>query len=159
MKQDFIIEPINRRNFEEFLSLIDRLAEYEKLTPPDEQAKRRLRKDGLSKTPKYEAYVGKKDGKYVGYIIFYMTYSSVLGKPTLYIEDLFVVPEYRRIGIGQHFFDFALKQAKERDCGRVEWHVLDWNKPGLGFYEKNQATHLSHWLFYRLTRDQFDDIA
>jgi GNAT superfamily N-acetyltransferase len=159
MNEELIIEPINPRNFDAFLYLIDRLAEYEELIPPDKDAKRRLREDGLSKKPKYEAYVGKIDGKYIGYIIFFMTYSSVLAKPTLYLEDIYVVQEYRRTGLGQQLFNFVLKKAKERDCGRVEWHVLDWNKLGIQFYKKNQATHLSHWLFYRLTSDQFDNVV
>jgi GNAT superfamily N-acetyltransferase len=157
MKGDLIIEPIKTSNFDEFLSLIDKLAEYEKLTPTDVTAKIRLRKDGLSKTPKYEAYVGKIEDKYVGYIIFFMMYSSLLAKPTLYLEDIFVLKEHRKTGIGQKFFNFIVSKAKERDCGRIEWHVLDWNKPGIKFYEKNNAKHLSNWLFYRLTSDQFDD--
>jgi GNAT superfamily N-acetyltransferase len=157
MKEDLKIEHIQPSNFDEFLYLIDKLAEYEKLTPTDEKAKIRLRKDGLSKIPKYEAYIAKIDNKYVGYIIFFMTYSSLLAKPTLYLEDIFVLKEYRKKGIGQKFFKFIVLKAKERDCGRIEWHVLDWNKPGIKFYEKNNAKHLSNWLFYRLTNDQFDD--
>jgi GNAT superfamily N-acetyltransferase len=157
MKETFIIEPIKPGNFDEFVFLIEKLAEYEELTPPDEQARKRLRKHGLAKKPKYEACVGKIDDKYIGYIIFFMTYSSVLGKPTLYLEDIFVLPEYRRKGVGQKLFKYIVAKAKERDCGRIEWHVLDWNVPGIAFYEKNDAQCLSHWLLYRVTRDQFDD--
>ena len=158
MKENLKIEPIKHKNFDEFLYLIDKLAEYERLTPPDENAKVRLRKDGLSKKPKYEAYVGKIDNKYVGYIIFFMTYSSILAKPTLYIEDIFVLKEHRRKGLGQKFFNFIISIAKERDCGRIEWHVLDWNQPGIKFYEKNYAKKLSNWVLYRLTSDQFDNL-
>jgi len=157
MKETFIIEPIKSGNFDEFVFLIEKLAEYEELTPPDEQAKKRLRKDGLAKEPKYEACVGKINDKYIGYIIFFMTYSSILGKPTLYLEDIFVLPEYRRKGFGQKLFNFIVVKAKERGCGRIEWHVLDWNSPGIAFYEKNDAQHVSHWLLYRVTSDQFDD--
>ena len=157
MKQDLIIEPIKNSNFDEFLKLIVKLAEYEKLTPPDEKAKIQLRKDGLSKKPKYEAYVGKINEKYVGYIIFFMTYSSILAKQTLYLEDIFVLNEYRKKGIGQKLFNFIISKAKERNCGRIEWHVLDWNQVGIKFYEKNNAKLLSNWLLYRLTSDQFDD--
>ncbi len=157
MKENLIIEPIKNNNFDEFLYLIDKLAEYEKLTPPDEKAKIRLRKDGLSKNPKYEAYIGKIDDKYIGYVIFFMSYSSFLAKPVLYLEDIFVLKEHRKTGIGQKLFNFIVSKAKERDCGRIEWHVLDWNKLGINFYEKNNAKHLSNWLYYRLTSDQFDD--
>jgi GNAT superfamily N-acetyltransferase len=158
MKEELIIEPINPQNFDDFLLLIDKLAAYEALTPPDKDAKRRLRADGLSKKPKYEAYVGKINGKSIGYIIFYMTYSSVLAKPTLYLEDIFVVSEHRRTGVGQQFLQFLATTAKQRDCGRIEWHVLNWNKPSIQFYEKYHAHNLSTWVLYRLTSDQFDDL-
>ena len=157
MKEDLIIEPIKNSNFDEFFNLIVNLAEYEKLTRPDENAKVRLKKHGLSKKPKYEAYVGKIEGKYVGYIIFFMTYSSILAKPTLYLEDIFVLKEYRCMGVGQKLFSFIVSKAKERDCGRIEWHVLDWNQTAIKFYEKNNAKHISNWLFYRLTSDKFND--
>ena len=158
MKFDLVIEPIKSGNFNEFLFLIDKLAKYEKLTPPDDKAKLRLRKDGLSKNPKYEAYLGKIDDKYVGYIIFFITYSSFLAKPLLYIEDIFVLRDYRKKGIGQKLLNFIILKAKERDCGRIEWHVLDWNQLGRKFYEKNNAKCLSNWLLYRLTSDQFEDL-
>jgi len=157
MDENLIIEPIKSSNFDEFVYLIEKLAEYEKLPPPKEEAKMRLRKDGLSKKPKYEAYVGKIDDKYVGYIIFFMTYSSILGKQTLYLEDIFVLKEHRQKGVGQKLFNFVVSKAKERDCGRVEWQVLEWNQVGIKFYKKNNAKHLSDWLNYRLTSDQFDD--
>jgi len=157
MKNDLIIEPVKHNNFNEFLHLIDKLAEYEKLTPPDEKAKMRLRKDGLSKKPKYQAYIGKIDDKYVGYIIFFMAYSSFIAKPTLYLEDIFVLNEYRKIGVGQKLLNFIVSKAKEKDCGRIEWHVLDWNQLGIKFYEKNNAKCLSNWLLYRLTSDQFNN--
>jgi GNAT superfamily N-acetyltransferase len=157
MKQDLVIEPIKHSNFNEFLHLLDKLAEYEKLTPPDEKAKKRLKKDGLSKKPKYEAYVGKIDDKYVGYVIFFMAYSSFIAKPTLYLEDIFVSKEYRKTSIGQKLFNFTVSKAKDRDCGRIEWHVLDWNQLGIKFYEKNNAKCLSNWLLYRITSDQFND--
>ena len=157
MKFDLIIEPIKSANFNEFLFLIAKLAEYEKLTPPDDKAKLQLKKDGLSNRSKYAAYLGKINDKYVGYIIFFMTYSSFLAKPILYLEDIFVLKEYRKKGVGQKLFNFIVLKAKERDCGRIEWHVLDWNQLGIKFYEKNNAKCLSNWLLYRLTSDQFED--
>jgi GNAT superfamily N-acetyltransferase len=155
MDENLTIEPIKHSNFNEFLFLVDRLAEYEKLTPPDGKAKIRLRKDGLSKNPKYEAYLGKKDDRYIGYVIFFMCYSSFLAKPVLYLEDIFVLNEHRKTGVGQKLLNYIVSLAKERDCGRIEWHVLDWNQLGIKFYEKNNAKHLSNWLYYRLTNDQF----
>ncbi len=159
MDDNFTIEPIKCTNFNEFLFLVDKLAEYEKLTPPDDKAKIRLRKDGLSKNPKYEAFLGKKDDRYIGYVIFFMSYSSFLAKPVLYLEDIFVLKENRKTGVGQKLFNFIVSLAKERDCGRIEWHVLNWNQLGIKFYEKNNAKHLSNWLYYRLTSDQFDNFV
>jgi GNAT superfamily N-acetyltransferase len=158
MKEELIIEPISKRNFDDFLSLIGKLAEYEELTPPDEGAKKRLREHGLSEHPMYEAYVGKRQGAYVGYIIFFMAYSSILGKPTLYLEDIFVLKEQRRKGVGQQFFKFIVNQAKKRGCGRIEWHVLDWNQSGIRFYEKYKAIPMPHWVLFRLTNNQFNDL-
>jgi len=156
MKHEIVIDRVNSENFEEFFFLINKLAEYEKLTPPDAEAKARLKKDGLSTEPRYEAYLGKLGEKAVGYIIFFLTYSSFLALPTLYLEDIFVLEEYRRKGIGQQLFEFCIKQAKDRGCSRIELCVLNWNVPALKFYEKNHAMRLD-WTFYRLNRKQIED--
>ena len=156
MKQKISIEKVRHENFNEFLYLVEKLAEYEKLDPPDQQAKHRLRIDGLHENPKYEAYIAKIDEKFVGYIIYFMSYSSFLALPTLYLEDIFVLNEYRQKQIGQTLFNFCVKKADEKGCGRIEWHVLDWNKPGINFYEKNKGKYLIEWKYYRLTKDQFD---
>jgi GNAT superfamily N-acetyltransferase len=155
MQQDFTVVKLTEERFDDFIYLIEKLAEYEKLDPPDDKAKIRLKKDGLSENPKYEAYLGIVGGKAVAYIIFFMTYSSFLALPTLYLEDIFVLKKYRRRKIGQKMFDFVVKQAKERGCGRTEWCVLAWNKPAIKFYEKNKAKRLN-WYFYRLTRDEIE---
>jgi len=91
MKNEFIIEKISETNFNQFIHLLKALANYEKLDPPDEQAQIRLKKDGLSENPKYEAYLGYVNGKPIGYIIYFFTYSSFLALPTLYLEDIFVL--------------------------------------------------------------------
>jgi len=146
---ELIIERLSEENFEDFVYLIEKLAEYEKLKPPNEQAKIRLRNDGLSSNPKFEAYLGKIDGKYVGYIIFYMAYSSFLALPALFLEDIFVFEEYRKKGVGQKMLDFCAKLAKEKKCGRIDLCILDWNIPSIKFFEKNNAKSLN-WLYYRI---------
>jgi len=156
MRNKIEIEKIKHENFNHFLVLIDKLAEYEKLDPPDHKAKKRLRIDGLHDNAKYEAFLAKIGDNYVGYLIYFMTYSSFLALPTLYIEDIFVLEESRKKGVGQELFNYCVKKAKERKCGRIEWHVLDWNKLGQDFYKKNKAEHLSNWHYYRLTKDKFD---
>ena len=114
MKSELIIEKITEENFEDFIHLITELAKYEKLEAPDAQAQKRLKRDGLSKNPKYEAYLGILNDVTIGYIIYFMTYSSFLALPTLYIEDVFILEEYRRKGFGQQMFNFCVKQAKKQ---------------------------------------------
>jgi GNAT superfamily N-acetyltransferase len=145
------IERVTAENFDEFLGLVEKLAEYERLDPPDDEAKARLRRDGLADPPLYEACLGRLHGAPAGYAIFFPTYSSFLARPTLYLEDLFVLEKHRRGGIGQALFEYCVGQARERGFGRMEWCVLDWNEPAIRFYEKNGARRLG-WLFYRLDR-------
>jgi GNAT superfamily N-acetyltransferase len=149
MNDDFVIERVNEQNFNEFLSLIEKLAEYEKLTPPDEGARARLKEHGLSDSPKYEAFIARTNGNAVAYLIYFFNYSSFLALPTLYIEDIFVLKEQRRQGIGSRVFEFCVSQAREHGCGRIEFCVLTWNEPAISFYEKNNAERLD-WYFYRL---------
>jgi GNAT superfamily N-acetyltransferase len=148
------IKQVNAENFNAFLGLIEKLAEYEKLAPPDEEAKTRLRRDCLSDKPKYEAFVGKIGDKYVSYVIFFFTYSSFLALPTLFLEDIFVLDEYRRQGVGKKMFAFLKETAKHEGCGRIEFTVLKWNKSAQEFYEKNKAQRLE-WYLYRLAKEDF----
>jgi GNAT superfamily N-acetyltransferase len=150
MKKNFIINKVNKSNFFYFIELVRKLAQYEKLTPPNKAAEKRLKKDSISSKPKIESYLVFSGGKPIAYLILLMTYSSFLAKQTLYIEDIFILKEYRQKGIGQKMFDFIKKLAKKRKCGRIEWTVLKWNKPAIKFYEKNKATAMKEWFFYRL---------
>ncbi len=158
MERNLTIEKISFKNFDDFLSLIDKLAEYEKLEPPDENAKARLKEDGLGNNPKYYAYLGKLGEKAIGYLIFFMTYSSFLAKPTLYLEDIFILEEHRRRGFGEQLFKFCINQAKARGCGRIEFCVLDWNEHAIQFYDKNKAKRLN-WIFYRLNEEQIENYS
>jgi GNAT superfamily N-acetyltransferase len=149
-----LIEKVNSETFDNFLGLIDKLADYEKLAPPDEQARIRLRRDCLSEKPKYQAFIGKIGDKYISYVIFFFTYSSFLASPTLFLEDIFVLEAYRRKGVGQKMFDFLKETAKREGCGRIEFTVLKWNKSAQEFYEKNKAQCLE-WFLYRLAKEDF----
>ena len=100
-QKSVVIKKVNAETFDGFLGLIDKLAEYEKLPPPNTEAKQQLRIDYFSAKPKYNAYIAQVDSKYVAYIIYYFTYSSFLAMPTLFIEDIFVLEEYRRRNIGK----------------------------------------------------------
>jgi GNAT superfamily N-acetyltransferase len=142
----FVIKKVTLDNFNEFLFLINKLAEYEKLNSPDKQAIQRLKKDCQKK---YFAYIGYLNNYPIAYTIFFYNYSSFLAKPILYIEDIFILKEFRKQGFGRKIFEFILKQAKKSKVGRVEWCVLNWNKPALRFYDKMNAQKLP-WTFYRI---------
>ena len=127
------------------LSLVDALAAYEKLSPPDAGAKERLVRDMSGDRPRFDAYLAEVDGKGAGYAFVFETYSSFLALPTLYLEDLFVLPEYRKKRIGHALFSSIVKEAHRRGCGRMEWTVLDWNHLAIDFYKRLGAAHMKEW--------------
>lgn len=133
--------------------LIEALAHYEKLTPPDEAAKERLIQDACGDFPRITAWLADYEGKVVGYAITLFTYASFLAKPTLYIEDIFVLEQYRKKGIGKALFNYCALVALQEDCSRMEFQVLDWNKPSIDFYEKNGARHLKEWYPFRMEKE------
>jgi GNAT superfamily N-acetyltransferase len=132
------------------LALIDALADYEKLGRPSPEARARLTRDLFGPKPRIECFLAFMDGYPVGYAIILETYSSFLALPTLYLEDLFVLEEYRKRNVGRALFNTALEEAKRRGCRRMEWTVLDWNQLAIGFYEKLGAKHMKEWQLYRL---------
>jgi GNAT superfamily N-acetyltransferase len=141
------------------LSLIDALAEYEKLLPPDSAARDRLVRDGFGSAPRFEAHLAVLEGAPVGYAITFETYSSFLALPTLYLEDLFVLPEARRHGVGTAFFRYLAAEALRRGCGRMEWVVLDWNRLAIDFYERLGARRMTEWYTYRLSAGELREVA
>lgn len=138
-------------DFDILFGLICKLAEYEQLPQPSNEAKLRLLKDGFSANRKFIAYLAFFDNIPIGYAITFETYSSFLAKPTFYLEDIFVIEQYRGKKIGYHMFSKLLQIAKENDCGRFEFVVLDWNQNAIEFYEKFGAEHQKEWLYYRIT--------
>jgi len=141
------------------LELIHGLAIYEKLQPPDADAQKRLTNDLFGPRPRIDAYLGFYDGKAVAYAIVFETYSSFLALPTLYLEDLFVLPEYRSRKIGIAMFRTLVSEALRRGCGRMEWAVLDWNQLAIDFYKRVGATFMKEWRLYRLLRSDMEKIV
>jgi GNAT superfamily N-acetyltransferase len=137
------------------LSLIDALADYEKLDPPDEAAKARLVRDLFSERPRVESFLATVDGTPVGYTFIFETYSTFLALPTLFLEDFFVLPEYRSQKVGSALFRAMIAEADKRGCGRMEWSVLDWNQLAIDFYQRYGARHLREWHSYRFVRSDF----
>jgi len=133
-----------------FVGLIDALADYENLDRPDPDAKARLLADAVSERPRFEVRLAEVDGVVAGYAFFFMTYSSFLAKPLLYLEDIFVLTEHRGVGAGKALFDACVIEARARGCGRMEWRVLTWNEPAIAFYRRRGAQNLEEWHTFRL---------
>lgn len=139
-----------------FLSLIDALANYEALAPPDSAAKARLVSDAFeTDRPRFVVYLAGEPGEdTLGYAVVFETYSTFLARPTLYLEDFFVRPDARGKGVGDALFSHCLSEAKARGCGRMEWTCLEWNELAQRFYDKRSAKHLDDWRMYRIVISQ-----
>ena len=149
---DLVIRPATPEDSAAIRALVVALAEYERLDPPDSAAQERLLADAFRPQPRVEIAVAVVDGAVVGYAFFFETYSTFLARPTLYLEDLFVLPTHRGAGVGKAVFAHLAREAARRGCGRMEWAVLEWNEPALAFYRRLGARHLADWQVFRLDR-------
>jgi len=159
--RQFSIRRATREDGAGLIKLIDALAEFEKLTPPDADARERLLDDGFGSRPRFDALLAfsETNTEPVGYAVFFEMYSTFLARPTLFLEDLFVLPAYRKRGIGTALLRRCIALADERGCGRMEWTCLDWNTNAQCAYEKLGARRLSEWYLYRLGRDRIEQIS
>jgi GNAT superfamily N-acetyltransferase len=144
------IRPLGPDDVPRLLELIDGLADYERLPRPDAEARARLAADALADPPLFSVLLADQDGTSIGYAFYFFTYSTFLARPTLYLEDIFVLPDWRGQGAGLALFKRCVQTAVERGCGRMEWQVLSWNEPSIRFYERLGARHLQDWLPFRL---------
>jgi GNAT superfamily N-acetyltransferase len=143
--------PLTESRFDDFVGLIYALADYEHLDRPDADAIARLRADAFGSRRRFEAALAiDDDERAVGYAIWFETYSSFLAKPTLYLEDLFVLEDARRSGAGGLLFDHVRMLGDQRGCGRMDWQVLDWNSTARDFYQRRNAQWMREWLLYRI---------
>lgn len=135
----------------DFVRLVDELAAFEKLAPPDAGAKSRLLADAFSDPPKFELWVAERVGAHglVAYAIVLWTYSSFLARPTLYIEDIYLSPEHRGTGLARKFMSVLAGEALGRGGGRIEGIVLGWNERARRFYRSTGATELDDWIVFR----------
>lgn len=139
--------------------LIKGLAEYEKLSHAVTGNVLAL-EEHLFGSPRYvEAILAEYAGQAVGFALFFYNYSTFLTKPGIYLEDLFVLPEYRRQGIGKALLKKVAQIAVERNCGRLEWSVLDWNEPAQAFYRSMGASILDDWRICRVTEEALTQLA
>lgn len=139
--------------------LIRDLAEYERLADKVVLDEARLREHLFGPRPYAEVLLAEDGGEVVGFALFFHNYSTFLGRPGLYLEDLFVKPEHRGRGHGKALLTALAALATERGCGRLEWAVLDWNEPSIGFYRSLGAEPMDEWTVYRLTGDALGRLA
>jgi GNAT superfamily N-acetyltransferase len=133
------------------LSFIKGLAEYEKLTHEVTATEALLSETLFGARRVAEVLIGEFQGEPVGFALFFHNFSTFLGRPGIYLEDLFVIPKMRGRGFGKMLLIYLAKIAAERSCGRVEWAVLDWNEPSIQFYKNLGAVPMEEWTVFRLT--------
>src|SRR6185503_8557346 len=146
-----VVRAATRRDVPLIVSLIRGLAEYEKLLHEAKATAARIRRHGFGQPRYFETLICEDGGTPVGFALYFFTYSTFLAAPTLYLEDLFVVPESRGRGAGRALLAELARIAKRRGCGRMEWAVLDWNAPSIRFYKKLGAKLRRQWILTRLT--------
>ena len=139
--------------------LIRQLAIYEKLEHAMVSTEADLAEGLFGARPAAEALIASLDGRAVGFALYFTTFSTFLGRPGLYLEDLFVVPEARGAGAGKALLSRLAALAIERGYGRLEWAVLDWNEPAIGFYKRLGALPMDEWTVYRVTGDALSALA
>ena len=139
--------------------LIRGLARFEKLEQEVVMTEELLTAGLFGTRPYAEVVLAEDDGRPVGFALFFHNFSTFLGRPGIYLEDLFVVPEHRGGGIGRMLLAYLARLAVERGCGRMEWAVLDWNRDAIKFYERLGARPNSDWTVYRLTGEALTGLA
>jgi GNAT superfamily N-acetyltransferase len=141
------------------LSFIRGLAKYEKLSHQCVATEQSLQETLFGPRKYAEVLIGRLDGAPVGFALFFHSYSTFLAKPGIYLEDLFVLPEYRGKGVGKALLVKLAQITRERNCGRLEWSVLDWNQPAIEFYHRIGATIMSDWQICRMTEPEIATLA
>lgn len=156
---NFTIRPANKDDAPLILQFIKALAIYEKLEHEVIATAETLAHNLFGNRPYAEVVLGFLDNDPVSFALFFHNFSTFLGKPGIYLEDLFVKPEARGHGAGKKMLAYLAQQAKERGCGRLEWSVLDWNESAIGFYKKLGAKAMDEWTVYRVTGEALDNLA
>ncbi|BAU14313.1 acetyltransferase, GNAT family [Leptolyngbya sp. NIES-3755] len=155
----FEIRPATPADVPAIFSLIQALAQYEKLSHQVTGSIDNLHSHLFGSKPFIEAIVAVVENKPIAFALFLHNYSTFLTKPGIYLEDLFVLPEYRGQGIGKALLTRLAEIAVERDCGRLEWSVLDWNESAIGFYQRMGATVLPDWRICRVTGEALSELG
>ena len=141
------------------LTLIGELAEYERLSHEVVATEGSLQEWLFGEKPVAEVLIAEHQGAAVGFALFFHSFSTFLGRPGIYLEDLYVRPAFRRRGTGKAMLVHLAKLARERGCGRLEWSVLDWNEPSIRFYQSLGAVAMDDWTVHRVAGEALDRLA
>lgn len=155
----FTIQTATEADVPQILTFIRALAEYERLAHLVVATEESLRETLFGQPRFAEVLIGEEDGKAAGFALFFHNYSTFVGRPGVYLEDLFVNPESRGKGYGRALLARLAAIARERNCSRVEWAVLDWNEPSIDFYRSLGAVSMDDWKTFRLTGDALISLA
>lgn len=154
-----VIRPAVREDVGAILAFIRELADYEKLAHEVVADEAGLGRQLFGATPRAEVLIAEVDGAPAGFALFFHNFSTFVGKPGLYLEDLFVRPAFRGLGLGKRLMVRLAAIAVERDCGRFEWSVLDWNQPAIDFYRSLGAVGMDEWTVQRVAGDALRALA
>ena len=141
------------------IDFIRQLAAYEKKSDEVVTDEDQLRQSLFGERRVAEVVIASYEGEPAGFALFFHNFSTFLGRPGIYVEDLFVIPKLRGHGIGKILLSYLARLAVERGCGRLEWWVLDWNEPAIRFYERLGAQAMDEWTVYRVTGDTLEELA
>ena len=158
-KDDLIIRSAENKDVTNLLKLIKELAEYENLSHLVIADEILLSRSLFGKNSSVNALIAEFKGETAGMAIYFFNFSTFLGRPGIYLEDLFIRPQFRGLNIGKTLLIELVKIAKQKNCGRVEWAVLDWNLSAIEFYKKLGAEPVNDWTIFRLTEDKINQLA
>jgi GNAT superfamily N-acetyltransferase len=153
------IAPATENDIPRILAFIRELAEYERLAEVAVVTESQLRESLFGLEPAAEVILADCDGEPAGFAVFFRNFSTFLGQPGIYLEDLYVRPALRGQGVGRALLAALARLAKERGCGRLEWSVLDWNESAIGFYKRLGAVPMNEWTVFRLTGAALEQLA
>ncbi len=156
LNKNLTIRESTQDDIPDILEMIKGLADYEKLSNEVKATEDNLKKYIFGDEKFVEVWIAEFDNEISGHVIFFQNFSTFLSKPGLYIEELYVKPEFRNKGIGEKLLIRVIEIAKEKNYGRVEWAVLNWNEQAIKFYKSMQAKAMDEWTVFRLTEDNFD---
>lgn len=153
------IEEATEKDVPLILAFIRELAQYERVLDKVTVTEESLRATLFGPKPYVEAIIGYENDTPVAFAIYFFTYTSFAGLPSLYLEDIFVRPSSRGLGVGRRLLTFLARRASQRGCGRMEWSVINWNEPAMAFYKKLGAEPVNDWTVFRLGKDKLEALA